>query len=90
VRETCEREKPISGAAILSALEPGLARRKLCGELERRTEKGPKPAEEEMFRSIFLGDGGISFLLGVLAKTGIRTWFFVVNLWWIAGENVVS
>jgi hypothetical protein len=30
------------------------------------------------------------FLQGVLGKTGGRTWFLMVNLWWDCGDLVVN
>jgi hypothetical protein len=38
---------------------------------------------------IFLVAGGVRFLQGVFEKMVIFGWFFVVSLWWIAGQDVV-
>jgi hypothetical protein len=47
--------------------------------------KKPKPCSKRGAFAIIFGSGGTLFLLGVLAKTGGRTWFFdgevVVDCW---------
>ena len=40
--------------------------------------------------AVFFEVVGPCFCWGFWQKRVVWTWFFVVNLWWIAGENVVS